>query len=263
MTPEFYRILQKHFPGTLSLEEYMKQTYEVLQKYGFEDENTMGMVAICRDEITEPLYDEVVKYWGKTFNCCSLGGFLTIGKTGLHAAAEHTPIYDGIRRFTFYAMPHIAISKDGEIDKVYREGIEKASHACGSLDLIVQELRRGHFKMFLDFEDLEESIIRQKILSYLKYGIKPDLIRLTKLACNLISMDSKNLLFKHLDPTIFHYGLMTGIMIHGPFDRNWVYPRDFYVIGANLSDNMETIKVFDPRRIKMLRNELLSEFGFE
>ena len=41
MTPEFYRILKQHFPGTLSLEDYMKQTYEVLHKYGFEDENTM------------------------------------------------------------------------------------------------------------------------------------------------------------------------------------------------------------------------------
>ncbi len=125
MSYEFHRILQKQFPGTLPLEEYMEKTFQVLEPYGFEDENTMGMVALCRDEITEPLFDEVVKYWGKTFNCCSLGGFLTIGKTGLHAAAEHTPIYDGIRRFTFYGMPHIAISKNGEIGKVYREGIEK------------------------------------------------------------------------------------------------------------------------------------------
>jgi hypothetical protein len=186
MTTEFYNVLHKHFPGTLPLEEYMKQTFEVLEPYGFEDENTMGMVALCRDEITEPLFHEVVKYWGKTFNCCSLGGFLTIGKTGLHAATEHTPIYDGIRRFTFYGMPHIAISKDGEIGKVYREGLDNASHACGSLEAIVNELRTGHFNMFLDFADLEQSLIRQKILSHIKYGVKPDLIRMTKLACNII-----------------------------------------------------------------------------
>lgn len=88
MTNKFYNVLHKHFPGTLPLEEYMKKTFELLEPYGFEDENTMGMVALCRDEITEPLFNEVVKYWGKTFNCCSLGGFLTIGKTGLHAATE-------------------------------------------------------------------------------------------------------------------------------------------------------------------------------
>jgi hypothetical protein len=185
MTPEFFAVIEKHFPGTLPLEEYMKKTFEVLQPYGFEDENTMGMVALCRDEITEPLLNEVVKYWGKTFNFCSLGGFLTIGITGLHAAAEHTPIYDGIRRFAFSGMPHIAISRSGEIGKVYREGIDKPSHACGSLEVIVNELITGHFNMILDLEDLEESLIRQKILSQIKYGGKPDLIRMTKLACNI------------------------------------------------------------------------------
>lgn len=253
MSSEFHRILQTHFPGTLPLEQYMAKTFQVLVPYGFEDENTMGMVALCRDEITEPLFDQVVKYWGKTFNCCSLGGFLTIGKTGLHAAAEHTPIYDGIRRFTFYGMPHIAISQNGEVGKVYREGIEKPSHACGSLDVIVKELKSGHFNMFLDLEDLEESLIRQKILSHVKYGAKPDLIRMTKLACNIISMDTKKLLLNNLNSQVFNYAVMTGIMIHGPLDTNWVYPRNFYVVGAHLPNNMEKIKVFHRRRIEMLR----------
>jgi hypothetical protein len=253
MTPEFFAVIEKHFPGTLPLEEYMKKTFEVLNTYGFEDENTMGMVALCRDEITEPLFNEVVQYWGKTFNCCSLGGFLTIGRTGLHAAAAHTPIYDGIRRFTFYGMPHIAISRYGEIGKVYREGIDKPSHACGSLDLIVNELKTGHFNMILDLDDLEESLIRQKILSHIKYGGKPNLIRMTKLACNIISMDIKNLLLKQLNPGIFNYAVMTGIMIHGPMDSNWVYPRNFYVVGENLPHQLEKIKTFHPYRIEIVQ----------
>ncbi len=260
MTPEFFAVIEKHFPGTLPLEEYMKKTFEVLQNYGFEDENTMGMVALCRDEITEPLLNEVVKYWGKTFNCCSLGGFLTIGRTGLHAAAEHTPIYDGIRRFTFYGMPHIAISRYGEIGKVYREGIDHASHACGSLEVIVKELITGHFNMILDLEDLEESLIRQKLLSHIKYGGKPDLIRMTKLACNIISIDIKNLLLKQLNPGIFNYAVMTGIMIHGPRESNWVYPRNFYVVGENFPHQLEKIKTFHPYRLEIV-NKLRSRNG--
>jgi hypothetical protein len=62
-------------------------------------------------------------------------------------------------------------------------------------------------------------------------------------------MDSKQLLFKNLDSKIFHYALMTGIMIHGPNETNWVYPRDFYIVGANLPNNLEKIKVFHSRRI--------------
>ncbi|WP_231636776.1 hypothetical protein [Planktothricoides sp. SR001] len=252
MTPEFFAVIEKHFPGTLLLEEYMKKTFDVLQNYGFESENTMGMVALCRDEITEPLFNEVVKYWGKTFNCCSLGGFLTIGRTGINAAAAHTPIYDGMRRFTFYGMPHIAISRYGEIGKVYRHGIDKPSHACGSLELIVNELNRGHFNMILDLEDLEESLIRQKLLSHIKYGSKPDLIKMTKLACNIISIDINNLLLKQLSPNIFNYAVMTGIMIHGLLDSNWVYPRDFYVVGENFPHQLEKIKTFHPYRLEIV-----------
>lgn len=145
--PAFQQAMQTYFPNALPLREYMSKTFDCLKPYGFEDENTMGMVAICRDEITELLFHEVTKYWGKTFNCCSLAGFLTMGKTGLAAATDHTPIFEGKRRFTFYAMPHIATSRNGEIGKVYREGQEKASHACGALEVIVEELKSGHINL--------------------------------------------------------------------------------------------------------------------
>ncbi len=53
-------------------------------------------------------------------------------------------------------MPHIAISRYGEIGKVYRYGIEQPSHACGSLALIVNELKTGHFNMIIDLDALAE-----------------------------------------------------------------------------------------------------------
>ncbi|HBB30320.1 MAG TPA: hypothetical protein DDZ80_30435 [Cyanobacteria bacterium UBA8803] len=229
----FYQTVTRYFPGTLPLKTYMRKTYDCLSSYGFNDDNTMGMVAICRDEITDPLFDEVIKYWGKTFNCCSLSGFVTMGKTGLAAATAHTPICDGVRRFTFYAMPHIAISRNGEIGKVYREGIPDASHACGALEAIVKELESGHLNLQTDMQDIEQTIIRQKILSTLRYGQQPDLVEITKLACRIIADDVEKLL-STLDSSIFKYAVMTGIQIHGPMDSQWVYPQDFYVIGSAL-----------------------------
>lgn len=241
--PEFEDALNTHFPGALPLKHYMRKTYECLSQYGFEDENTMGMIGICRDEITDPLYEEVVLYWGKTFNCCSLAGFITMGKTGLNAAINHTPIFDNLRRFTFYAMPHIAISRYGEIGKVYREGIQKASHACGALDAIVQELECGHLRLEMDLQDLEQSIIRQKILSTLNYGEKPDLVEITKLACKIIYYDVDRLL-NHLDHSIFNYAVMTGIQIHGPLDSQWIYPQDFYIVSSQFDGKKKRINIF-------------------
>ncbi len=87
--PLFHERLQTHFPGALPLRRYMEETFQYLNQHGFEDENTLGVIATCRDEITEPLLNEVIKYWGKTFNFSSLGGFVLGGKTGISAFLSH------------------------------------------------------------------------------------------------------------------------------------------------------------------------------
>ena len=241
--PAFHQTLQTHFPGVLSMSKYMRKTFQSLSTYGFCDENTMGMSAICRDEIAEPLFTEVIRYWGKTFNCCSLAGFVMMGKTGLAAAIDHTPMFEGIRRFTFYAMPHIAISRHGDIGRVYRDGVQKASHACGALESVVKELASGHLKLEMDMQDIEQTIIRQKILSTLTYGDKPNLIEITKLASEIISSDVENLL-NTLDSSVFKYAVMTGIQIHGPLGTHWIYPQDFYVVGSDIPGGKEKIEAF-------------------
>lgn len=56
--PIFYETLQTHFPGSLPMADYIKNTYKALNYYGFDKGKTIGMVAICRDEITDVLIDE-------------------------------------------------------------------------------------------------------------------------------------------------------------------------------------------------------------
>lgn len=230
--PAFVNTIQSQFPGTLSLDTYFQQSYELLKNRGFEDENTMGMVSVCRDELTDPFFEKVIHYWGKTFNCCSLAGFVTMGKTGLAAAMGHTPIEDGVRRFVFYAMPHIAMSRRGEIGKVYREGIRNASHACGALEAIVAELDSGRLHLEMDMQDIEQTIVRQKILSTLTYGEKPDLVAVTKLAAKLIRQDVEKLLAT-LDRSVFNYAIATGIQVHGPFETNWIYPLSLSIFESD------------------------------
>jgi hypothetical protein len=224
---KFFSVLQDKFPGAISLPEYMQKTYKVIESYGFNDPNTMGMISICRDEITDPVYAEVVRYWGKTFNCCSLAGFITMGKTGLAAAKGHTPIENAKRRFVYYAMPHIAISENGTIGEVMREGIMDGTHACGALEIIVNELKKGEIHLETDQDDLEQSIVRHKILSNLQYGKVPDLVEITKIANSIIQKDLDELLIT-LDTSIFSFGVFTGIEIHGPQGTEWIYPTLSY-----------------------------------
>ena len=214
-----------------------KSDYNIYIQHQKQTSKQMGMAAICRDEITESCLERVVNYWGKTFNCSSLAGFVTIGKTGLGAATAHAPIdaVDGKRRFVFVAMPHIAVSRHGIIGRCQREGIAQESNACGALDAIRGELQNGQVKIRLDMEDVEQSLVRQRILADLTYGDKPSLEGITKLAGDIITNDVDKLLMDNLDVSVYEYVVLTGIQIHGPDDVDWVCPNKFW----HVSDKYE------------------------
>lgn len=230
--PLFRNRVEARLPGTVALCDYFPQTSGWLRRYGFEDENTLGMVAACRDEIATPLVDQVVEHWGRTFGCRSLGGFLLLGRSGIATGVGHAPLAGGRRRFVFYAMPHIAISEQGEIGTVHREGMQEASHACGSLATVQAELESGRIDLRMDFDDIEQCSVRQKLLSALRYGDKPDLMDMTQLACRIIHDDLVRLLGEVVDPAEFDYAWLTGILIHGPHDTHWVWPGRCGVAGA-------------------------------
>jgi hypothetical protein len=232
--PLFRRTIEAHLPGTVSLEEYFLRTSQCLSRYGFEDENTLGMVAACRDEIASPLVNEVVRHWGRTFGCRSLGGFLLLGRSGIATGVDHAPVANGRRRFVFYAMPHIAVSEQGEIGTVYREGLREASHACGSLAAVLAELQSGRIDVQTDFDDLEQCCVRQKLLTALRYGDLPDLMGMTRLASRVIRDDIERLLGEIVNPAEFDYAYLTGILVHGPHDTHWVLPEHCCVVSADL-----------------------------
>ncbi len=241
--PIFYETLQKLFPGAIPMPAYLQTSYQALGGYGFNNENTMGMTTLCRDEITEPFLSEIIRQWGQSFNCSSLAGFVMMGKTAFAAAADHVPSVNGQRQFAFYAMPHIAISKDGEVGKVYRYGVSKVSHACGSLEAIAKELMSGKLKLEMDMQDVEQTIVRQKILSTINYGDKPNLVEITKLASQIVANELKKLL-SDVDLSVFKYAVMTGIQIHGPMDTTWIYPQEFYVVDRDLPEQQEQLNLF-------------------
>jgi hypothetical protein len=232
--PLFSEALQAHFPGSMPLAEYVKRTAVQLTPYGFERTNTLATVAICRDEIADPFLDEVHRAWGKPFDFRSLAGFVLAGKSGVATMLGHTPLTEGVRRFVFYAMPHIAISQDGAIGNVYRAGIQQVSLACGSLSSVLQELESGHINFRTDMDDIEQCTVRQKLLSALRYGDKPDQLTITRLACQIISEDIDRLL-RLVDSVRYQHALLTGILIHGPADTHWIQPAHSFVVGANLT----------------------------
>ena len=120
--PGFVEALDRHFPGALLEGEFLAGTASLLSSEGFSRDNTLACVALCRDEVTSPLFSDIERMWGPAFSLASLAGMVTAGRTGLAAAVQHAPIHNGRQHFVIYAMAHIAIGAGGTIGQVERPG---------------------------------------------------------------------------------------------------------------------------------------------
>jgi hypothetical protein len=167
--------------------------------------------------------------WGEAFNFSSLAGMFFAGKTGLTAAMHHAPIEDGKERYVFYALPHIAINEEGRIGVCKREGRAGESTACGALHAFQKELASGRVNLTMDNEDVEQSLIRMRLLREIPYGSVPDLLELTKVARTVIQTDLENTIKKVVNTNKSNYAVVTGIQIHGP-SGNYVWPSECYAV---------------------------------
>jgi len=224
----FRDTLNTHFSGAQEEREFVRRTYHTLESYGFDGPNTIACVAVCRDEITRPFVDAVQCVWGEAFNFGSLAGMLFLGRTGFRAALHHAPVVEGCRRMVFYAMPHIAISTDGDIGTCYRRGIAEPSMACGALVALQAQLQSGdgHDDVEIERVDVEQSLLRQRLADRLQPGLVPDLVAMTRLTHQAIREDLDLLIDSCLDPTTTDYAIFTGIQVHGPHQASFIWPAD-------------------------------------
>ena len=85
------------------------------QNAGFNAENSIALVGVCRDEICSPFVQHVVGHFGHTFGIRGLGGFISCGRTGFGAAQAHSPVVGGKRSYVYFVAPHIAIDEHGMV----------------------------------------------------------------------------------------------------------------------------------------------------
>lgn len=221
-------ILDRIFGRFYKEYDFLKKSYDALKPFGFTDDNTIASVCICRDEICQTVRSHVKRLWGEAFNFSSLAGLFTAGKTGLKAFISHAPKVNGKERYVFYAFSHIAIDENENMGVCKRKGLEK-SHACGALCLFLNELSSGKINIRLDEEDIEESLLKRRLLRELKYGEIPDLLTLTKITLKAILEDLENIINKVVDIKKADYAVIAGIQIHGP-EENYIVPYDSYVV---------------------------------
>jgi hypothetical protein len=153
----------------------------------------------------------------------------TAGKTGLKAAMHHAPKVDNRERYVFYVIPHIAVDEDGKTGFCKRKGIKEFSSACGALCLFLDELYTGKLHIKIDEEDIEESILKRRLIKEITYGDIPSLLELTHIARKVIQEDLELAIEKVVDTSKSDYAMLTGIQIHAP-DGNYIWPAESYVV---------------------------------
>jgi hypothetical protein len=224
-----HELLKENFDHVVKEVDYVRKTYNLLKTFGFNDDNSIASVCVCRDEISQTVRSIIKHIWGEAFNFSSLAGMFTAGKTGLKAAMHHAPNVEGRERYIFYVVPHIAVNEDGKSGFCKRRGIKEDTSACGALCLFLDELYTGKLHIKIDEEDIEESLIKRRLIKEITYGDIPSLLELTKITRKVIQEDLEHAIEKVVDTTKSDYAVLTGIQIHAP-DANYIWPADSYVV---------------------------------
>ena len=232
--------VSKHFPGSLKIDDYLARVENMLSKFGFDGNNTIALMNVCRDESTQSLKKMVEKVYGASFTTTGLGGVLTCGKTGIGAGLSHSPVHGGKERYIFFSYPHIGMHPD--VGLVPRKGRIDYGTACGALIKCMHELRKEGTATPLggpDPIDVEYSILKERMARTIcAQGLDPkvmDLTDVTKMAEKRITEDLEALIRDTVDPRKADYAVFTGVQIHAwksaaeEYRNEYIWPRKSYV----------------------------------
>ena len=125
---------------------------------------------------------------------------------------------------------HIATGADGTLGSCGRRGRHEASTACGALRAFQRELESGHLDVGMNFQDVEQSLLKARLLEELPFGEVPDLADITHAAHRVAARDLRALIDGGLDLRHTDYALLTGIHIHGPEGADYIWPGEASVV---------------------------------
>jgi hypothetical protein len=237
----FEETLGRYFPGSRPSKDFVDYSIDILGPFGFHPYNTMACASVCRDEMTRPFIDNINEVWGRLFNFSSLAGMLYLGVTGFKAAHHHAPNAEGTERYVYFAFPHIAIDENGIPGNCRRPGRQEMSHACGALLNVQQDLSQESVGFELNQDDLEQSLLKQRLFRKLRYGEIPDLVTLTKIAHMVMREDLERMIQLTVDSASTPYAVFTGIQIHGPGNQTWIWTDTPYVVAKGARETLTTL----------------------
>ncbi|HBH06429.1 MAG TPA: hypothetical protein DDX92_07485 [Flavobacteriales bacterium] len=166
---KFDEVVKKEFPNAKDAKDTSIHYLGRMQiEHKLDISKILMATSVCSDDINVPSTTFFNVLFGP-FIMGGLGGLPFAGQTGMTAFAHHIP--DEGSAFIFYG-PHIGVTLDGDLGKMYRPRQEATGNSCGALMLALSRFEDGSYEPVLNEDDyqqmkLEESLLpyRQEILS--------------------------------------------------------------------------------------------------
>jgi Limiting CO2-inducible proteins B/C beta carbonyic anhydrases len=213
------RQIRDEFPGAVPASDFVATWRDRCLAAGFDADTALLAVGTCRDEVCFPFVAQLEAVWGPAFQLGSLGGLLTIGRTGIGGVASHAPREPGEPvRYVLVAAAHIGVDESGTFGYLRREHQEVSSRTCGALMAFRDELLTSRLRLGYDPVDPEMSLLRERILTALVYGDIPEPVELTQVVARVIDEDLRDLLRWIEQEAVaerdVQTAVVTGVLIH-------------------------------------------------
>lgn len=217
-----------YFSGAMPQVEFLRRCWGILSSKGFNRENTIVGVCVCREEPACFLVREIRKLWKTVYDFSSLAGMPFVGKTGFLKMQKYAPYGNDDTRFLYMAFSHIGWTVGGERGMFSPQGNEMPCSGCGGLIAFQRELVSGSAPWEPDPDNLEQGLLNQQMFRNMKYGGGSDLVALTKLAYSIILKDIERLVGLTLANQGNAYAMVTGIQLNGSDQQEWIWPGESY-----------------------------------
>ena len=160
---KFDDVVKSYFPDAMDAKDTSIHYLGKMQlAHNIDISTALMATSVCSDDINVPSTTFFNVLFGP-FVMGGLGGLPFAGQTGMTAFAHHIP--DNGSAFIFYG-PHIGITQDGQLGKMYRPRQEETGNSCGALMLALDRLQDNSYKPVINDDDYQQMKLEESLMSY-------------------------------------------------------------------------------------------------
>ena len=160
---KFDKVVKEYFPNAMDAKDTSIHYLGLMQmEHQIDISKVLMATSVCSDDINVPSTTFFNVLFGP-FIMGGLGGLPFAGQTGMTAFAHHIP--DEGSAFIFYG-PHIGLTIEGDLGKMYRPRQEQMGNSCGALMLALSRFQDSSYKPVFNEDDYQQMNLEKRLLPH-------------------------------------------------------------------------------------------------